>query len=145
MTLAIEAEKIGDVATTLSLVLVLLPLFTGQRASELRRLKRESIHSTDRRSDVRVELWIILGLLALTVMLVVALWCLFWTVLGDGGLFHRRTTVHTLFFVSSLLVVALLAWQARLLYEICKLLPLRLRKSAQHVEPQAGARPPGPR
>jgi hypothetical protein len=112
---AVKAQEIGDLGTMLSLVLVLLPLFTAHRTSELRKLKREPWHLKVRRQDLAVEICIIVGLLVLTVMLLTATGGLLRAVLADGGLFRRSTAVHSVFFVSWLLLICLALWQAQLL------------------------------
>jgi hypothetical protein len=125
-------ERISDLGNLIGLVLVLLPLFTSQRASALRTLRRDP-----RRDEAFTELLVTCVLLVLTGLLIAAGIRLWWDTawnLHPGG---QDGAVRSVFIIALLLLVGLLAWQVKLVSDS---VALSRKLNAQQPKPTQGRR-----
>jgi hypothetical protein len=102
--------RITDVGNLIGLVLVLLPLFTSQRAAALRMLRRDP-----RRDEVLSEVVVIAALLLLTSLLVAAGGRLWWDTAWHLHPGAPSGAIRSIFLIALALLLGLFAWQLKLL------------------------------
>jgi hypothetical protein len=108
--------RITDVGNLLGLVLVLLPLFTSQRAAALRMLRRDP-----RRDEILTELVVTSGVLIVTSLPIAAGGRLWWDTIMNLHSFGPNGAIRSMFLVALVLLAGLIAWQAKLLLDTASL------------------------
>jgi hypothetical protein len=116
MTLQDLDGRITDVGNLLGLVLVLLPLFTSQRAAALRMLRRDP-----RRDEILTELVVTSGVLIVTSLLIVAGGRLWWDTIMNLHPSGPNGAIRSMFLVALVLLAGLVVWQGKLLLDTTSL------------------------